>query len=218
MKKIPTEEIDLRSFFYFYSPRLDHARYALDYRQKYNEQHIIKYGIRYSPLYLLREDIMYCLGKTRAGKNNMHNLTFGPAIFASLLLLSIGIDILRKVLGISHPDFLSRYMVINNQDLVQALADLANGVKHNKYSLYHRNKTTKILSFFILGAIDSGDVIQEDQSWKKSESKRYIIDPFSLYKSFEKAVEYVQEEISKDPGKHYRFMEQSKLKYWISLF
>jgi len=88
--KIDKEDFNNRLEMYFFDPSRTHREYKKEYQKRYDESHLKKYGgVRFSPLYLLREDIYFCFGKSPGCNKEINYKNFGPANFAGIVLINI---------------------------------------------------------------------------------------------------------------------------------
>jgi len=202
---------------YFFHP----ARSKKDYRKIYKRFLRTKYTkekvVRFSPLYILLRDTGYCFGigeKLNSVRNKIE-----PANFAGVILTAIAFNsLVKEIYYGKHYEFANKYMDISDQELVDALRYLRNGLEHSYYSLFFRLKISgreeKI--YFDLG--NYPDVIKKNTRWRRLYSSRmYFVNPRKLLSTFEKGIELFKQDLLNpvNVGLRRNFEKRFTVKNWI---
>jgi hypothetical protein len=213
---IDMTDLNNRLEMFFFNPKEIHAKYREKYQQLYDIKHIKKYGIRFSPLYLLREDIFFCLGKSLGKKKIKFN--FGPANFAGVILINTAINnIVNKLFNKDFVKFGTEYLEINEEWKINKIWHLRNTLIHNNYGLSYRCDKCSSKIYFKLDT-NLKDLIKIDKKWQRNyPSELYIINPKRLHEIFENALKKVEKEINNNKKLQKIFMNNIRLKDWLIL-
>jgi len=219
-KKIDEKDLTNRVSMYFFSPLKSPNEYRIEYKLKYGESHIKKYGgLRFSPLYLLRKDVYFCLGSYGLSRKNIGQNT-ESALFAGILLINIAFtNLTNKLFDKNYTLFAKKYMGIEREEELKALRLLRNALEHNNYSLFYRyrdrDKKTLIKIYFSIN-LRFAKLIEKDVTWKtKYPSELYKINPRKLHMSLEKGISRLKIDILKKGSFIYKkFIKNIRLKDW----
>lgn len=214
---IDTTDYNNRITMFFFDPKKTHDEYRKTYSELYNNKHIEEYGIRFSPLYLLREDIFFCLGKS-LGKNKEITFNFGPANFAGVILVNTAINnLVNKIFNQDFRKFGLEYLQIKEEWKINKIWHLRNTLIHNNYGLSYRCDECSSKIYFKLDS-KSEYLIKIDETWQRNyPSELYIINPEKLHEIFENALIKVKQDINENKNLQKIFLKKIRLKDWLIL-
>lgn len=149
---------------------------------------------RYSPVYLLFQDIHFSYGVGKVFNQIRKDPRFHEADFAGIILLRICLtNTVKRFYHGRLEAFASKYMGINDKDALDALNLLRNSLEHSYYSL----STTKVVEVkgikkhikvnFILGYFDQ--LILKATTLKDKSVEAYAINPRKLYTTVKEGME-----------------------------
>lgn len=149
---------------------------------------------RFGVLYLLRRDILICLGTDPDSGHRLQHSTIWPGAMAVLA----GIDLLGKFhrgkdtrgkVGDRFKEFVRTYFQLSSVDADQVLYQLRNSLLHS-FGLYSENRG-QVYRFRVTAT--GGTLIES------TENDIYLIDLRSLHSEFENAIELYKEELDATP-------------------
>ena len=216
------DDFSIRLEFYFFDPAKTHQEYKSTYLEKYDEDHLNKYGgVKYSTLYLLREDMAFCLGQNLGSEKKVEIKGLGPANFASIALMNIAINTVVKSFfgGCDYNRFGREYMGIKQGWQLKALRNLRNALDHNQYGLSNRCKECSVKTYYNLSN-QFDELVSIDKKWNRDyPSIRYKVNPRKLYSCLESGIKKLHTEVkdNSDDSLAKKFMDNVRVKDWLLL-
>ncbi len=201
---IINKEIDKKVEEFFFGPGQNSAEFQrLFFKNNPNYKHV-----RFSPLYLARRDIYYCLGMNpEDGSKSIKTKTgFGPANFAAIWLIWETLITLAKSTGINdrnkpnQNDFIAKLFKIKLSSVI-ALRKLRNAITHINYGLHYKDECN-VLWQFNLSSIHN--VLVRKARKSKYSSNNYKINPIIFHQKFEKGLTSLKEKLQNRRNKKLR--------------